>query len=102
MKIIFAVTAAMVAVLSLFLLHCSDIKKVHYIPVEGIVTAKEWIPSHYIQQFVQIPNTDRGVTVVPYVVYRPEEWRIHVGSRYVCVTEEKFKKVEIQKYFKER
>lgn len=100
MKIISAVLVAMVVVIFSFLIFRSG-ASCEYVPVEGVVTAKQWIPAHDDMYFMQIYDGNGGFTQVPQWIHYDDEWRIYVGSRYVKVTKEQFKTIEVQQHFKE-
>lgn len=101
MKIVGACLVAMAVCLFSFLIFRTG-ASCETPPVEGIVTAKQWIPAHDDMYFLQIYDGNGGFTQVPQWVHYDDEWRIYVGSRHAKVSKEKFKAVEIQGYFTNR
>ena len=100
MKIVSAVLVLMVVALFSFLTFRSG-TSCEYVPVEGLVTAKQWVPAHDDMWFMQIPDGNGGFTQIPQWTHYDDEWRVYVGGRYVRVSKEQFKAVEVQQYFKE-
>lgn len=92
---------ALFLVVALLVSFCFSFRGCERTPVEGIVTAKEWVPSHDDQQFINVYQPDGSFIMVPTWTHYDEEWRIYVGSRYARVSKGKFKTIEIQSYFKE-
>lgn len=72
------------------------------VPLEGIVTAKEWIPAHDDMYFMSIPDGNGSLIQIPQWTHTDDQWRIYVGSRYARVTKETFKKIEVQQHFREQ
>lgn len=104
MKILWAVTVLMIVSLLSFLMFFSKfrLQTVEYKPVEGVVTAKQWVPKSEDMYFMQIPDGNGGFTQIPQWHTNPEKWVIYVGDRKVYVTQDEFKVIEIKGYFKEK
>lgn len=71
-------------------------------PLEGIVTAKEWVPQASDMMPVSIPDGNGGLMTMMVPVDRPEQWRIWVGSRSARVSREEFERVQITQHWRER
>lgn len=100
MKIASVVLVVMVVAILSFLVFRSG-ASCKYVPVEGVVTAKEWVPARDDMWFMAVPDGNGGFTQIPQWTHYDEEWRIYVWKRHVRVSKEQFKAVEVQQHFKE-
>lgn len=101
MKITLWTSIACVVVLSCFLIFRTG-SGCEYVPVQGLVTAKQWVPAHDDMQLMNIYNADGTFTTIPYWVHYDDQYWIHVGHKKCRVSKEDFKKIEVQQYFMER
>jgi len=74
-----------------------------YVPVEGIVTGKQWIPEHDEMDVTTTVDYQGMPTIItPYWTHYTEAWIIFVGRRSCRVSKEEFKLIEIGVFWKEK
>jgi hypothetical protein len=63
---------------------------------EGVITGKQWVPTRDETTYIMSYDASTGITnQTPIFTTHPEEWRIFIGSKWVRVPKDEFKKVEI-------
>lgn len=73
------------------------IKAPAYVPVQGMVTAKEWVPAS-----TDVVTIFTGPVPTSIFLPNPEKFIVYVGARWTTVSREDFKTIEIGKYWSEQ